>query len=183
MVAASLESDNATSAENQQERLLSPEWICGFVDGEGCFSIGLVRQADREGRKGYRTGYQVVPDFSVVQGAKSAQVLWDLKAYFKVGNVYRNGRHDNHREDLFRYSVRRIAELSEVVIPFFEMYSLRTAKRFDFEKFARCLELMRARRHIEHGGLADLLEIAQTMNRQLSRTELIRILRDHTPEI
>jgi hypothetical protein len=124
-VATQLESDNAASAENQQERLLTPEWISGFVDGEGCFSIGLVRQSDREGRKGYRIGYQVVPDFSVVQGAKSVEVLWELKTFFKVGNVYRNNRHDNHREDLFRYSVRRVAELSEVIIPFFEMYPLR----------------------------------------------------------
>ena len=182
MVATSLESDNATSAENQQERLLSAEWISGFVDGEGCFSIGLVRQPDRVGRKGYRTGFQVVPDFSVVQGARSVSVLWELKDFFKVGNVYRNSRHDNHREDLFRYSVRRVAELSEVVIPFFWEHQLRSAKRLDFEKFAQCVELIRAKRHIEREGLADLLEIAQTMNRQLSRSDLIRILRDHTPE-
>jgi hypothetical protein len=31
-------------------------------------------------------------------------------------------------------------------------------------------------------GLADLLEIAQTMNRRKSRDDLIRILRDHTPD-
>jgi hypothetical protein len=182
VVATSLKSDNASSAENQQERLLSAEWISGFVDGEGCFSIGLVRQPDREGRKGYKTGFQVAPDFSVVQGAKSVGVLWELKEFFRVGNVYRNSRHDDHKEDLFRFSVRRVGELSDVIVPFFRTYPLRTAKRLDFEKFSRCVELMRAKRHLEHAGLADLLEIAQTMNRQLSRSELIRILRDHTPE-
>jgi beta-lactamase class D len=48
-----------TGADNQQERLVKIGWVVGFVDGEGCFSIGFVRQADRTGRRGYTTGYQV----------------------------------------------------------------------------------------------------------------------------
>jgi hypothetical protein len=52
-------SDNVTGAENQQERLSEFRgWVIGFVDGEGCFSIGLVRQPSRAGRRGYTTGYQ-----------------------------------------------------------------------------------------------------------------------------
>src|SRR6266568_2611268 len=55
-------SDKVTSAENQQERLIEFRgWVIGFVDGEGCFSISFVRQADRAGRRGYRIGYQVSP--------------------------------------------------------------------------------------------------------------------------
>jgi hypothetical protein len=54
-------SDNVSGAENQQERLIeSRGWVIGFVDGEGCFSIGFVRQPSRTGRVGYRTGFQVV---------------------------------------------------------------------------------------------------------------------------
>ena len=52
-------SDNPASAENQQERLIRLGWVIGFVDGEGCFSIGFVRQPDRPGRRGYSSGYQV----------------------------------------------------------------------------------------------------------------------------
>jgi hypothetical protein len=33
-----------TKADNQQERLIG--WITGFVDGEGCFSIGFVKQTN-----------------------------------------------------------------------------------------------------------------------------------------
>jgi hypothetical protein len=49
-------SDNLDGAENQQERLRQQGWVIGFVDGEGCFSIGLVRQNGGPGRCGYRTG-------------------------------------------------------------------------------------------------------------------------------
>ncbi len=37
-----MDSDNPIGAENQQERLISADWVVSFVDGEGCFSIGFV---------------------------------------------------------------------------------------------------------------------------------------------
>jgi len=64
-------SDNPTDAENQQERLIKIGWICGFVDGEGCFSINFIRQPHRHNRRGYKTGIQVAHEFAVTQGAKS----------------------------------------------------------------------------------------------------------------
>jgi LAGLIDADG endonuclease len=175
--------DNVTGAENQQERLIEFRgWVIGFVDGEGCFSIGVVRQADRAGRRGYKTGYQLSHDFVVTQGASSVACLDELREFFGVGQVYVNRRSDNHREHVHRYSVCRRQDLLDRIIPFFREYPLRTAKRLDFEKFASCVELMAAGRHLAPTGLADIIEIAQTMNRRKPRHELIRILRGHTPD-
>jgi len=169
--------------DNQQERLVTAGWITGFVDGEGCFSIGLVRQPDRKTRKGYRTGYQVSHDFRVTQGAKSLPSLQELRTFFGVGEIYPNRRRDNRREHLYAYSVHKRRDLLEVIIPFFQRNELRTAKRTDFEKFAHCVQLMSIGRHLTRDGLVDILEIAQTMNRQVSRTAVIRILRGHTPDL
>ena len=169
--------------DNQQERPITAEWIVGFVDGEGCFSIGLVRQPDRSNRKGYRTGYQVTYDFTVTQGAKSLACLNDLREFFSVGYVYRNPRHDNHTEDLYQYNVSKRTDLLNVVVPFFRSHPLRTAKRDDFEKFARCLTIIDSGRHRTHAGLIDVLEIAETMNRRKSRANVIGILRGHTPDL
>jgi len=168
--------------DNQQERPITIGWIVGFVDGEGCFSIGLVRQPDRPSRKGYRIGYQVTYDFTVTQGAKSLGCLVDLQKYFSVGHVYRNPRHDNHTEDLYQFNVSRRRDLLEVVVPFFRSNQLRTAKREDFEKFAQCLAIIQDDRHRTHAGLIEILQIAQTMNRRKSREDVIGILRDHTPD-
>jgi LAGLIDADG endonuclease len=171
-----------TGADNQQERLISLGWVTGFVDGEGCFSIGLVRQPHRENRIGYRTGHQLTHEFVVTQSSKSVQCLEALRTYFGVGAICANTRYDNHHEDLCRFVVRKRSDLRDVVIPFFREYPLRTAKRMDFEKFAYCVEQMDSGRHLTRIGLADLVEVVATMNRQKPRTELIRILRDHTPD-
>jgi succinate dehydrogenase flavin-adding protein (antitoxin of CptAB toxin-antitoxin module) len=171
------------SAGNQQERLIQLGWVIGFVDGEGCFSIGFVRQPSRADRKGYRTGYQVSHEFAVTQGAKSIGCLEDLVSFFGVGSVIPNRRYDNHKEHLYRYVVRRRRDLIDVIIPFFAEHPMRSSKQRDFEKFARCVELIDADVHKTFEGLADIAEITQTMNRQKPRQDFIRILRGHTPEV
>jgi hypothetical protein len=170
-------------AENQQERLIQVGWVTGFVDGEGCFSIGFVRQPSRPGRKGYKTGFQVSHEFAVTQGAKSVACLHELEGFFGVGGVLVNRRYDNHTEHLYRYAVRRRTDLIETIIPFFARHPLRSSKRRDFEKFARCVEMIDQGRHKTREGLVVIAEIVETMNSQKPRTELIRILRGHTPEV
>jgi hypothetical protein len=176
-------SENANGADNQQERLLRTGWVTGFVDGEGCFSVGFVRQADRPGRRGYSAGYQVFHRFVVTQGASSASALEELKAFFGVGRIYVNQRHDNHKEHLHQYIVGRRDDLLERIIPFFKAHPLRTAKQRDFEKFVLCMEVVASGRHRTAEGLVEIAELTQTMNFKKPRQDLIRILRGHTPDV
>lgn len=88
-------SDKASHAGNQQERLMIG-WIVGFVDGEGCFSLGFVKQSDKKEkqriRRGYKTGYQIFYEFAVTQGESSLQGLQQLRDFFQVGALYPNKR-------------------------------------------------------------------------------------------
>ena len=126
--------------------------------------------------------WQVRPEFAVAQGASSRDMLEEMVRFFGCGKVYRNSRHDNHREDMYRYCVQRFGDLNDVIVPFFEANPLRTSKRDNFEKFARILELMRLRRHLSVPGIIEIAEIAQTMNHR-KPSEVLRILRDHTPAL
>ena len=172
-----------TGAENQQERLIEFRgWVIGFVDGEGCFSVSFVRQQDRTGRKGYRVGYQVSPQFVVSQGESSIHVLEELREFFGCGRISADRRHDDHRENMAQFVVGRRVDLVGTVIPFFRQHPLRTAKQRDFETFATCVDLISSGRHLTPPGLIEIAELTQTMNRRKPRTDLIRILRDYTPE-
>ena len=181
-VASHAPGDNPTSAGNQQERLIQFGWVIGFVDGEGCFSLGFIRQPDRKGRKGYRTGYQVSHEFAVTQGARSLACLHGLREFFCVGQVLANRRYDNHKEHLYQFVVSRRSDLLRKIIPFFQRYPLRTAKRLDFEKFVKCMRIIEVNAHLTASGLLAIAKIIQTMNHCKPRTELIRILRDYTPD-
>src|SRR2546422_3678327 len=154
-----LSRENATGADNQQERLRTVGWIVGFVDGEGCFSVTIQKATTA-------TGWQVFPEFVVTQGKKSLSALHDLKEFFECGRVFVNRRNDNHKENLYRFCVRSIADLRDKIIPFFQENQLRTAKRSDFEKFVRVMELIGERKHLNSEGIMEIARIAQTMNRK-----------------
>lgn len=44
-------SKNASSADNQQERSEIKGWIVGFTDGEGCFSVSIIKNKTTKLRK------------------------------------------------------------------------------------------------------------------------------------
>ena len=59
--------------------MVQPQWIVGFVNGEGCFSVGLFN------RKEITIGCKVESDFIVVQHERNLQVFYALKDYFGCG--------------------------------------------------------------------------------------------------
>jgi hypothetical protein len=166
-------SDNLSGAVNQQERPGVEQWVVGFVDGEGCFSIAVVRNHVCS------SGWQVQHEFSVTQAASSRPALELLIEVFGCGSIIENRRKDNHRDVMLRFSVKRRADLLERVLPFFEANPLRTAKQLDFEKFATVLRFMQAGGHLTESGVRHIASVTETMNRKqrsryLESSEAIR---------
>ncbi len=132
---------------------LEAQWITGFVDGEGCFHVGINKNSEMT------AGYQVLPEFTVVQHERDIQVLHALKSYFDCGVVRKN------HGDRMAYRVRGIEHLQERIIPFFEKHSLKTKKRMDFEKFRRVLLKMKEGVHLKPEGVEEIQRIKEQMNR------------------
>jgi hypothetical protein len=136
---------------------LSADWITGFVDGEGCFHVGISKHPEMS------TGYQVLPEFTVVQHERDVQVLHALKAHFGCGVVRQN------HGDRMAYRVRKRDHLMKHIVPFFMKHPLKTKKRLDFIKFRKVLLKMSAGDHLTAEGLGEIRGIAAQMNRGESR--------------
>jgi len=131
---------------------LNAQWIVGFVDGEGCFHIGINKNQEM------KLGVQVLPEFTVVQHQADEQVLYALKAYFGCGVVRKN-----HATRLC-YRVRGHENLLDRILPFFEKHQLKTRKRVDFAKFRKVVLLMEKGEHLHPDGLEKIRQIKTTMN-------------------
>ena len=157
-----MSSNNSSSGENQQERL-NPYWLTGFTDGEGCFSISIFKN------KTLKSGYQIFPEFVLTQGAKSLEALEKVQRFFGCGKIYENKRYDDHNESLYRYCVRNRTDLIQKICPFFMKYTLKTAKKYDFELFLQGLEIIERGEHLTEQGFMKIQEIASQMNRKKPR--------------
>ena len=144
------------SADNPQERLDS-SWIVGFTDGEGCFHISINKL------DGMSLGWQVLPEFRIVQHEKDEQVLHELKNYFGFGNVKINNSDKNATRKGFR--VRGLKNLNKIV-DFFRKNQLRTSKKKNFEIFAEIIHMMNNKEHLNKKGLDKIAKLVSEMNRK-----------------
>jgi len=165
---------NVSSADNQQERLKTKGWIVGFTDGEGCFTLSIIRNSTT------KLGWQVMPEFILTQGEKSISSLELVRDYFGCGRIFVNRRHDNHKENLYRYCVRRLSDLDQVIIPFFKKNRLKTHKADSFDIWSRAVKMMIIdRTHLNLEGIETLAKMSWKINNQkkpkfLESSETIR---------
>jgi hypothetical protein len=101
--------------------LLTKEWITGFVDGDGCFSI----QTQKEKYLRHR--------FVVSQDVRSVDVLYALKKEFGCGSVHKAGG------NMMEFVIEKRSHLRDHVIPHFYKYPLQTKKRLNFHSFVSSL--------------------------------------------
>lgn len=150
-------SKNQIGADNQQEKQIG--WIVGFVDGEGTFSVSIIKNSTTS------SGWQIFPEFVITQGEKSIIAMQEIAIFFGCGKIYTNRRHDNHKENLCRYCVRSLKDLQEKIIPFFSLNQLHTSKKYDFEKFVQIVNLLLQKRHLMSEGITEIAHIIEKMNR------------------
>ena len=155
-----MSSDNPTGADDQQETArstleLDPHWVVGFVDGEGCFSVSIHRNAMCRSTG----GWQLRPVFHVYQHVRHRAVLEELVSFFGVGRLRSKGP----KSSAWTYAVDSLRDLEAVVLPFFERHPLRI-KDADFRQFATIVRAMRRKEHLDPDGFERLVRAAYAMN-------------------
>lgn len=136
---------------------LHPQYITGFVDGEGSFHVAIYKDPRM------KTGIKLIPEFHVSQRETSRFVLDQLVAFFECGYVKANHQ-NNPKDTTYVYVVRDRRDLLKRIIPFFKKYQLQTEKKNDFDCFANIVEKMEAKQHRDVSTLRGILKLAYQMN-------------------
>lgn len=153
-------SDNPSGADNQQEtarpRLeLDPQWVAGFVDGEGCFSVSIHRNPFVRRTR----GWQLLPVFHVYQHERYRAVLEALIDFFGCGTIRSKGPGSS----VLTFAVSRLADLETNVVPVFERHPL-VVKSSDFLRFADIVRSMREKEHLTPIGFERIVRLAYEIN-------------------
>jgi LAGLIDADG endonuclease len=141
-----------------QKYKLKPNWVTGFVDGEGCFYIGIYKS------KTYKTGWGVRACFQIGLHIKDKDLLLQIKSFFsEVGTVKTEYKYNS-----VVYKVYTINEIISTIIPHFEKYPLITKKQSDFIIFKNIIELMSKGQHLTKDGLIKIISLRASLNNGLS---------------
>ena len=130
-------------------------FLAGFVDGEGSFSVAILKTEMQS------FGYAINPVFQVYQHKKHRAVLELFQYVFQTGRIYRkSGTHP-----VLNFSIDSRRNVLERVIPFFETYPLIT-KFESFKIFREIVLAMERKEHHTIEGFKRLVALAYSMNQQ-----------------
>lgn len=121
---------------------LSPDYVVGFVDGEGCFFITV--------NKG---GKEIRLLFEIELREDDREVLERIRKTLGCGSLYRleYKRYEKWHPHV-KLKVSNFKDISEKLIPFFKKNPLQAKKGKDFAIFCEVAEMMKNKKHLTASG-------------------------------
>jgi hypothetical protein len=135
--------------------MLNPHYVCGFVDGEGCFCVSISRKRFRVPEIKLRFEIEVRED--------DEPILREIQQKLGCGYIYYL---DYERYKKWRphakYVVGSFRDIYEKVIPFFKEHPLQAKKKKQFEFFAQVVDMMARFEHRNPEGVEKIRALRES---------------------
>lgn len=137
---------------------LPGNYIAGFIDGEGCFTITISKHSTK------KLGLDARIHFQIELRSDDVEILQSIQETLGCGKIYhlsyeRYGWHP-HAE----FKVSSFPDIVNKLIPFLTRYPLRAKKRLSYQYFLQAVEIFKQKRHLTLEGIEELKEIRSKMN-------------------
>ena len=129
-------------------------YLCGFADGEACFSVSYRRLSR------LKVGIESRPSFSIAQkqNPENYRLLARIRDFLGGGAIRKDAK------GCYKYETRSLEFICHKIIPFFERYKLLSRKQKDFIIFSTICSRMGRKEHLSFEGLLSILELSRSLN-------------------
>ena len=145
----------STNTVNNNSKI-NPNWISGFVDAEGCFSVIIEIPNINK--------WRVKTSFEINLHIKDVDILYQIQSFFGVGAVYL--RVDRK---ICVYRVSNIKYIKDIIIPHFKKYPLITQKAIDFDLWSKVIQIILNKEHLNKSGFETILTYYASLNIGVSK--------------
>lgn len=132
--------------------ILDPNWVVGFIDGEGCFHVSVSKNNTM------KLGYQVSLEFSITQHIRDKELMDKFVDFFGCGYVI------NDTSMKVQFRIRDRQDLSGKLFPFLDQNLLMTVKSLDYLDFKLVHSMLEDKIHLTQEGLDKIRSIQAGMN-------------------
>ncbi len=118
----------------KENKILSNDYVAGFVDGEGCFAL-TVRRDVRKERSSKATYVSWKAAFVICLRSDDSEILKEIQKIFKCGSI-------TYSKNTVRFQVSNITDLFDRVVPFFNKNKMFGKKSKDFEMWSKAIAIL-----------------------------------------
>lgn len=139
--------------------IITPDYIVGFVDGEGCFCVSISAHRTLKRR------IEIRPTFEIELREDDLPILRHIHHRLGCGKIYHLTYHRYAKwKPHVKLKVSRLDELQNILIPFFTRHPLQAKKRKSFLLFKRIVEMVAKKQHLTPQGIAHITQLRNRMN-------------------
>lgn len=137
----------------KDQKVTNYSWLAGFITGEGCFQIKSFKSNTKLGKT-------IRLMFTITQHSRDKDLMASLIDFLGCGNIY------TYKNKLaVDYSVTKIKDFTEILIPIFDLYPILGTKNFEYQDFKKAVVLVSNSEHLTEEGLNTIFNIKENMNK------------------
>jgi hypothetical protein len=136
------------------DKVFQPQWLSGFISGEGCFFVNLSKSDTN------LIGYKVSLLFTLTQHSRDLELLESIKEYLGCGAVKQSSS-----RAICILKVIKFSDNFEKIIPFINKHKIFGVKLSDFIDWCEVAELINSKKHLTPEGLEKIKLIKARMNK------------------
>jgi hypothetical protein len=130
----------------------NPEWFAGFASAESCFHINIKSSSSTN------CGYLIWLTFTLTQHKRDEVLIKSFESYLGCGNIEITSR------DVVNFNVRKLSDITIIIIPFFEKHPILGVKLKDFEDWCNVAQIMLKGKHLTLEGVEEIRKIKLSIN-------------------
>jgi hypothetical protein len=160
---------------------LHPQYVAGFIDGEGSFWVSIYRDETMRNKIFCRA------EFSIELRADDKKILERIQKTLGCGKIYDCNYERYGWYPHVKYKVSRLDDISEVLIPFLEKCPLQAKKAETFQYFKQIIQKRMNGEHLTRKGVKEIIKLQAKIralgkkHRKKHRSETARVRENRSP--
>ncbi len=138
---------------------LPGDYVAGFIDGEGCFTIVISKHKTK------KLGLDARLHFQIEVRADDREILQQIRDTIDCGNIYDLSYERYGWNPHVELKVSSFREITDKLIPFLKQYPLRAKKHNSFQYFLQAVKLFEKKEHLTLDGIQKLRNLRKKMNK------------------
>src|SRR3989338_8853320 len=132
--------------EQIQQKKLDPNYVVGFIDGEGSFSISINKHRTLKRRM------EIKAEFEIELREDDKEILERIVATIGCGKIYDCSYERYGWRPHVKLKVTSTKEMEEILFPFLDQYPPQAKKRYVYDLFRQIVLMCRNKAHLKDDG-------------------------------
>ena len=139
--------------EQIRREKLHPQYVIGFIDGEGSFSVSIGKH------KTLKRGLEVRPEFEIELRADDRDILERICATIGCGRIYDLSYERYGWYPHVKYKIGGIRDMQKYLLPFLDRHKPQAKKGEVYKRFRQIVTMFSRKEHLTDKGFKTIVRL------------------------